>query len=579
MKRFLLFIYCLSSTCYCETKPLLEHTAILNQFFHILTNESEAGYVFYNKKPVCIHGYFIKDPFLVNSEVHKQAVALRAGSYAWKKLSHNNSDFLIQICDKEEPSIPGYFHILVINVPLFHQTVNENLSLFKYVLGPTTTSQKLLEAIESNQVTFHSLLKDDKVLIGEILGFGSVNSLYVSRIETIQEAFDKDIPPFKRCELLTKEHNEEYLPCQPSFGYRSVTEELNDLRGKIELSSKKLIENSPEFIFGWLKDSKKEQKSITELELTQDKIRKLISSPSFLETVLLKMTGQKYLLNQSLNYKLPIEKEKINHVVAKGIWESLKNHDYEYLIYFINGFNLEELPSFHINREAWFPDYLRIWIEGSENLRIANEFLSNIQNDCNFQCIVPQKLYYKITQNGYESDACQQSLVSLNYSIFSPEGHCLSQQQNTVLNLKNTISGFSEGIKGMKRGETREIFIHPSLAYGFETPLEKSIHLKAVVTLNDFDPNSDPIPSLTFLDLTDLLNHEILYLRQEEYKKALGKMGSQICRHLSKCDEVDIQEIKNELMRFFQNKIVCHTTQEEQDLINHVHWNIYYGSS
>ncbi|HEY4832604.1 MAG TPA: hypothetical protein VIH61_08620, partial [Waddliaceae bacterium] len=169
--RFFLLAVLLSTSCFGQTRLnlSLEESAILRKFFQVLVEESEAGYVFFNKKPVCIHGYFYKDVFVVNSPVHRQAVALREGARLWRQLSDKNSDIIIHIAEKEDPNIPGYIHVLVINQPLFHHIVQSNLPLFQYILGPSVTSDNLLSALISENRPFHSLLKDDKVLIGEIL--------------------------------------------------------------------------------------------------------------------------------------------------------------------------------------------------------------------------------------------------------------------------------------------------------------------------------------------------------------------------------------------------------------------------
>ena len=59
------------------------------------------------------------------------------------------------------------------------------------------TAQDLSKKILDDDQTYYSLLKKDKVLIGNILGFGMQNSLYGSRIENIQEAIDEESsPPF-----------------------------------------------------------------------------------------------------------------------------------------------------------------------------------------------------------------------------------------------------------------------------------------------------------------------------------------------------------------------------------------------
>lgn len=578
-RGFILLTF-VSMTCFGHVKNLnLEEAAVLEKFFHVFTRESEFGYVLYNKKPVCIHGFSYKDSFRVGTPSHKQSVALREGARIWRQLATNNADIVIHICDKEDPLIPGYIHVLAINIPLFHEAVNENLSLFQYVLGPATNSKDLLNAVLSNSYGFHSLLKDDKVLIGKVLGFGIQNALYVSRMENIQDAFERDEPPFLNCEFLTQQYEHEYLPYAPSFGFKSVNEELNNFQKKITLSSEKLTQNNPEFIFGWLKDSKEEQKFISKLENTQRKIQKLISSPSFLEDVLQKLTGEKFLLNKTRNYQFPIKKEEINKVLAKGIWESLQDYDFEFLSYFIEGFDKLDAPSSKIDRRARFSNYRREILEGKKNLEIANHFFEQLEYDKNFQCVVPKELYYKIIKNGIKDTECDSGFVSLNYSIFSPEGHCLISRNNVSINLKNTISGFANGIKGMNVGETREVFMHPKVAYGLDTPSEKCTYLRGVVTLLEIHDCNDPIPPIDRIDLSFLMDKDTLIEREKNYKMAIQEKGVQVARHLKKCEAIDLSIVKNYLIQFYNNNEYPITSPSEQDLINQVHWNIYYGPS
>jgi len=575
---FLLFV----PLAYCEQaeKRYLnaEETVVLEKFFRVLAEDSELGYVLYGKKPVCVHGFFSKDPFLVGTSTHKQSVALREGARIWRELATKDANIIIHICDKEDPLIPGYIHVLAMNTPLFHRAVNENLSLFQYVLGPATSSQDLLNALLSNTYGFHSLLKNDKVLVGKILGFGIQNSLYVSRMENIQEAFEKDEPPFLHCESLMQQYEHEYLPYAPSFGFKSISEELNDFQGKITLSSEKLAHNNPEFIFGWLKDSKEEQKFVSALENTQQEIQKLILSPSFLEEVLQQLIGKNFLPNMAQHYQFQLKKEETNKIIAKGIWESLQDYDFEYLPYFIDGFDKLDSPSNKIDRRAWFPNYRREILEGKKNLEMANLFFEQLECDKGFRSVVPKALYYKTIKNGIKDSNCDSVFVSLNYSIFSPEGHCLVSRNNVSINLKNTISGFANGIKGMSIGETREIYIHPNIAYGLDTSLEKCIYLRGVVTLLGIHDYNDSIPSIDSIDLSFLMRKETLIEREKNYKMALQEKGIQVARHLKKCKAIDLPLVKNCLIQFYKNKEYPVISQSEQEIINQVHWNIYYGS-
>jgi hypothetical protein len=577
-RLFFLLIY-LSASSFAQNNQTLtvEQSVVLDNFFRVLSEESEAGYVFFGKKPVCIHGFFCRDPFIVGSPIHKQAITLKEGARIWKHLPVKNSDVIIHICDKEEPNIPGYFHVLVINVPLFHRVVNENISLFQYVLGPETTSNGLLNALISNDQPFHSLLKDDKVLIGALLGFDLSNALYVSRIENIYEAIEKDNPPFVNSERLIQENNQEYLPFKPTFGFKSVKEELDNFQGKITLSSEKLRTQNPEFIFGWLKDSKKTEKFISELEETQNKIQALLSSSTFLEEVLEKFTGKKYFLCTDNRFQFLLEKKDVNRAVAKGLWMAVQDYDFEYLPYFIEGLKRAEPQNLKTDRLAWFPRYRRDFLEGKENLERADIFFQSLAKDEDFHSILPGNLYYKTLKAVNGDMAGNNSLISLNCTVFSPLGHCLAHHDKILLNLNNTISGFAHGIKGMKTGETRELFIHPCLAYGFDTSLEKCIYLRVIVTLLTISGNSENVQNPFCIDLSFLKDPATLTRRNENYKIALIEKSSKIANYLKKCKEIDLIVIADYLNQFYTNTSSAQPpNQAEQELINQVHWNIYW---
>ncbi len=576
---FLSFILLLTCPGYTKIPLSLEESVVLKHFFQNLFEESEAGYVFFGKKPVCINAFFYKDPFLVRSPLHKQSVALREGSRIWNKINEGKSDVFVHICKKEDPDIPGCLHILVINRSLFYSVVEKNLALFQYVLGPFVTPQSLFNKLLEDDQTYYSLLKKDKVLIGNILGFGMHNALHGSRIENIQEAIDEEaLPPFVNAQLVLHNSNQNYLPCQPGFGFKSPNEELKKLEDKTTISSEKLIQNKPEFIFGWLKDSGDTRRYISELENAQDKIQALLKSPNFLSKVLEKFTGQQFQIATGEDFRFQFEKEKLHKLVAKGLWESIQKYDNEFLSYFIEGMEGSDSLVKNIPRLAYFPNYRREILEAKNNLEQASELFRSFEHEQGIICIVPQKLYYKILKTGHIEKECTTPLVSLEFSVFNPLGHCLNYQANQTIDLRNTISGFAHGVKGMKVGETREIFIHPSLGYGFETSLDKCISLRAVVTLLKIHDAHDVFLPVEHLDLSFFLNEDFLIERTENYKAALIEKGKEISEHLQKNPQLDLHEVCSHLKNFQDNsEKFAPTTDEEQAVINQVHWNIYFG--
>ncbi len=178
--------------CEFETEVCLsaEETAILESFFNTMVRQSEGGYVLYEKKPMCTHGYRIKNSFFGEYDSHRDSVSLREGAAVWKKFFQGKeSQVIIHIYDQPDFLCNEWVHVLFINKRLFCQKVQENLALFQYVLGPNITPITLLESFLAPGSSLNDVLKGDKVLTGILLGYGTQNSLYVSRIEELQEAY------------------------------------------------------------------------------------------------------------------------------------------------------------------------------------------------------------------------------------------------------------------------------------------------------------------------------------------------------------------------------------------------------
>lgn len=576
-----LFIYFLiiRGACFGQIHDLsVEQKAVLTVFVETLLKDTEAGYVILNQKPVCGEAYFSRDPLPVNSDAHKQSTAFRAGARVWKELVDSPSDTIIHICENEDPQLPRYIHLLVINISLFHQVVNENLSLFQYVLGPAVSSQSLLDALLSNQQTLYSLLKGDKVLIGIVLGYGKQNALYISRMENIQEAMDEDTPPFLPNVLTQLESNQEYLPFAPTFGFKSVTAEMNCIETQTTTSSPKLITKSPQFIFGWIKDSKSSQEIISGLEASQDLINASFLSPLTLDQVLQKFGKKNYTSGKGSD--VAIIPSDINELMARAIWEVAQEYDAEYFPYFLAGMETLEYQG-QADRLARFPDYRRTFLEARANLKEADLLFEKLHLNPSFNILIPSKLCYRITKNGIGEIKGDGSHLSLSYSIFSPRDLCLATEKNIRVNLKNTIPGFVAGIKGMQIGETREIYIHPSLAYGFNTSLDKCIFLRAVVQLHDIHDNREFDLNMSQYDLDFIKSNDHLRAVESNYKTAIIERAVDLARYLKKSDKLDLNRIKKHLASYHETRNVESPvlTEDERDLVNQIHWGIYFAHS
>lgn len=588
----------------------LEESASIDLFLKTLFRETEAGYVFLNQKPLCIYGFHVKESFAIDHPTHKHSVALREGARVWRKIQKYllNDSIIIHTCEKEDQFVPGHRHILIINIPLFHKVVNENLPLFQLVLGPFITSEILLKALVEQDHPFHSFLNNDKVLIGILLGYGTQNSLYVSRIENLQEASEEVHAPFLYNTMFSRLDELEFLPLKPSISYNSTDEEMKDLSNIITMPCDKLLYEKPCFGFGFIKGLKTENKFISELEQTQTSIQALLNSPLFLEETLMKIFNVKFKFPSNTEaYKFPLDSQHQELIFAKGIWSVFQHLDC--FSDFLDGLNGVESSINIANKKAWFPFFLSEFLKAKENLKEANRVFCNLHSDLQLECLIPGKLYCKIHKIGNDQIPLTNSLAYLTYSIFSPNGHCLSKETKVLVNLNNTIPGFRIGVLGMKIDEIRELWIHPTLAYDYNVPQEKCIYLKALVTLENvsdelktkiesflekhskpnftiFEPNSkiNSIPdSLTmnqdhqFIDLNFVSDPAIEKNIREECATVSSKRGFNI-RGVLQQYPIHIPKIVELLKQYHEKKAnVQPLTHVEEEFINKFFWNHYFS--
>jgi FKBP-type peptidyl-prolyl cis-trans isomerase len=580
---------------------------VLEEFFRVMLGSSEGGFVLYDKKPLCINGFYFEDDFVKEIENHRTSVYLREGAFILKKMSNKlKNKIIIHIYNRPDTLAKDYVHILFINRDLFLSVVKNNLSLFQYVLGPSVTPMALLNQLTDSNNSFHSILKNDKVLIGILLGYGTQNSLYVSRIENIEEELlAPDQPPFKsllsRLEVLRPEHKElllfrrspsctKYPEQQPGFGHATLNEEIKDLGKKIDISSLKLAQQSPPFMFGRLKEDKETDKLVKDLEDTQIKINDLVSSKNFLNDVLkivlpdVELTINNKVLQEE--FFSQEELEQLPLLVAANIWKIIEEENESYKKSFIRGMydadnSLE--PKVQLLDTLGF-EKMKILIKAKQNIKVAEDFFKKLNSEKSFICVFPFKLYYKVMKKGNGSILDDRTNVTVHYNIKTPDDTILIDTWlrglPMKLNLLETFPGFAKGVKGMRIGEMREIFIHPSLAYGLYTTLEKGIYLKATVQLLDVGQETEEkndSSEIIILDLENELNKNIESDYSQQSKKIGYAVGYELWLHYKKNEFYKFSQILKWLKLFESGENVDITSEGFQILINRLHWNIYHS--
>ena len=124
--------------------------------------------------------------------------------------------------------------------------------------------------------------------------------------------------------------------------------------------------------------------------------------------------------------------------------------------------------------------------QGVFNLKTADSYLQKIKTINGVHELVKDKLYYKVINSGtgevIKDLNSSSPLISFKEKSLNEE--ILSENISGIrLPLSEMIVGLRDGLKGIRVGEKREIFIHPDLAYG-EFPKPESYSLIVIeVTL------------------------------------------------------------------------------------------------
>jgi peptidylprolyl isomerase len=105
-----------------------------------------------------------------------------------------------------------------------------------------------------------------------------------------------------------------------------------------------------------------------------------------------------------------------------------------------------------------------------ENIQKAEAFLKKNAKEPGVIEIEPEKLQYIIKKAGTGEVVKDKSAPQIQYTGKYLDGTLFGSSQDTggpiTVHLDQTISGFSDGLKGMKEGELRTIYVHPDLGYG-----------------------------------------------------------------------------------------------------------------
>lgn len=166
-----------------------EEKSVLSNACKELFYLSPVGYTLFGDKPlslICLHHrrngvrkYFFFNvvlPFFANHQ---------------KDLVSSNYAILF------EHDITNPF-VYVINKRAFVDAVEENISIFRKILGERVSPQTLLDSITSKKFSIEHVLKENEVLWGILFGYGTENALLFDRRDFLDRClFQHNLPPKK----------------------------------------------------------------------------------------------------------------------------------------------------------------------------------------------------------------------------------------------------------------------------------------------------------------------------------------------------------------------------------------------
>lgn len=504
---------------------------LLNDFLLSLT-QSPSGYVLYGDKPMSIEIYDLSSLRILSGMNQKTALMLK-GKELWEDLNLNldNKEYLLTSFEKDSKC-----HIVCINRKAFLQAVNDNLPLFRYVLGPTLKPEKLLQELVSCKDQFYQVLNHNPVLLGILLGHGTQNAILSSRYKCLSHETDRyDEFPYVS-KVLNKSwvsFPEKYMK-QPSLGYRSIVEEELSLEKMMARSNQlKSFESFEIPAFDCKSDTKETSDLLTSYEEVRKRILKASSNKNFLSEALARLflnstqTLEIPHIPQQKNLCLPASKEETITKLVGIIHRTIGNDSKKFLNAFMQGVAAREKGQKMPVPSEWkrSKDVTQIErdLECCKNLGKADAYFERLATREDLIALVPNKIYYKTLKEGTENlTSANVKKVSFQYSM-----QILGDKQSKdwgVIKKENPssfIPGIAMALVGMAEGEERIVYIHPEYAYGESSFFAPNIAIVAQVRLLNFE-NGDhelqilPPHQLEKRDYQDLVTR-FEVLRAEEF--------------------------------------------------------------
>ncbi len=558
-----------------------EQRSVLAGFFKMIIGESLSGYVIFGDKPLCVEAWSLEEEETIFSGFDPELLLYTKWQDLWKSLeiSPENKEYLFILFDVDY----GYRHLICINRKAFIQTVNDNITLFRYVLGPTLTAEQLLDQLIHSKSRFYDVLKDDHVLLGILLGYGRQNALLVSRKELISDVFPKDykedFPYIAKKVRFTHKKLPKIQSRRPSIGYDCLADEINALKKKTVVSTHlKLFKTCTLPHFGCEPASQETQALLNTYEANRSLILKTLDDPLFLEKTLTKLlttTSNEIEIpkipSPQMSFSDLSNQNKFVDNLINRICQEIKMMAYyfheDYLTSFLEGVKAKQNASTLENlKNREFISNLNIYhieqdLKKAKNLEISNSFFNNLESQNEMVFIIPKKLCYKTIRKGEgKTLSCSSQNASFHYSCKILSDSILTEDVGTVKeeSLEFFIPGISLSLIGMQIGEIREVYIHPEYGYGESSYLPPNLTIIAKIELLNF--LDSPLHSPT--EITIAPSHQLPKRNDQELLEEYQKLccdefywqGVHFWSEMQKTKQVDFDIFVKHFLSFKKDK-------------------------
>jgi peptidylprolyl isomerase len=462
-----------------------EQVAALDWVFRRSMN-SFSGYVLYGDKPMAIESY---RKCQIDSKISEWHVAKINAFNVLKNwnISHKENEFLFLFCDFND-----YLHMIVINKKSFIKAVNDNLSLFRYLLGRTLTAENLLLELANRPDKFYETIKNNAALLGILLGFGTNNSLLISRLEDLTSPPpDIDAFPFFCSPLLEK----------PMLGFSSLEEE-REVVANMTIGSNSMLDCDSYDIpcFGCEPFSEETVSLLATYKKNRENILEVIEDENFLEKVLEKIftrTSGEIVLPSSIETPSQLDlKVDMPIQFASVLYEETKNLglQQEFLLQaFIEGIadqdnEKERFSDSNANLYLCESETIGKNLECCKNLIRTKALFDKVSLKKDWVSLIPQGICYKVLKEGKGSSMTSKvAKATFHYSCrFGWEKRPAVFGTSNGVEVEKLIPGIAQTLIGMKKGEQRILLIHPRYGYGMYTnPSNIPLHVK--IEILDFE--------------------------------------------------------------------------------------------